>query len=154
MWQSFISYPIARYISSSISLSPLSALSTSRLDQSELSCVIPVCSQKHGWTSCLDYGPALLRRFYFVILYTVLFCTVLSSIACVGVSCILEFVYKILANHIVLPWTLALKLSTFMCECTVEYKNSFIYFYIWSLWTLGSYDPATKVRIRSIRSEP
>lgn len=42
---------IACYISSSISLSPCPR---DRLDQSEPSGLILVCSQKHGWTSCLS----------------------------------------------------------------------------------------------------
>lgn len=49
---SFITSDIARYIYSSISLSTLSDLSTSRWDQSDLSGVIRVRSQKHGWTYC------------------------------------------------------------------------------------------------------
>lgn len=60
---------ITRYISSPIRSPLLSALSTSRWDQSELSGVILVCSQKHGWTACL-----IISLFcHFVILWTTLY---------------------------------------------------------------------------------
>lgn len=53
----FISSSISGCISTSISLSPQSAMSVSRWDQSELSGVILVCSQKHGWTLKLIIRP-------------------------------------------------------------------------------------------------
>lgn len=91
---SYISTPIARYISSSISLHLLSASSTRSCDQ--LCSVILACSQKHGWTSSVIFsrpcGGFTLSR-----------CEYCMAVLCVCVGCCLcvpclVFMQKILKN--------------------------------------------------------